>query len=269
MPAVNHKLHLTRCAVLHTNYTALPRDEILHFLPLQAQKKQPGYVCVWNVHTTMMSFFDSSYARIGNESLFTVPDGMPIVWAMNMLRPPGTKPQDRIRGPSLMRDICALGLDKGFKHYLYGSKPETLELLQKTLRKDYPGIEIVGAESPPFRPLSEAEMQDAAERINKSGAHFVWVGLGAPKQERWMYAQKDRIQAVQMGVGAAFDLIPGVVPEAPEILQNLGLEWLYRLLKEPRRLWRRYLFNNPAFLCLLFWQYVQEKILKKRDFNSF
>ncbi|MGZ3695651.1 MAG: WecB/TagA/CpsF family glycosyltransferase, partial [Bdellovibrionota bacterium] len=123
---------------------------------------------------------------------------------------------------------------------------------------------IVGAESPPFRPLEEIkDWDETAKRINASGAHFVWIGLGAPKQERWMFRQRNAIHGVMFGIGAAFDILPGAVPDAPQIMQKCGLEWLYRLYKEPRRLWRRYLFNNPAFLMLWGWQLFTAKIFNR------
>lgn len=250
-----------RVKVLRTLYSLLPKKEVHELLIGRAEAGGSGYVCVWNVHTTMMSYFDPDYERIGNESLLTVPDGLPIVWAMNLLRDSGTERQDRVRGPSLMREICEAGLKFGAKHYLYGGSPKALEELQKVLKESYSGIRIVGAESPPFRTLTQEEMQKAADRINVSGAHFLWVGLGAPKQERWMYAQKDKIRPIMLGVGAAFDLIPGLIPEAPSWMQTLGLEWFYRFCKEPRRLWRRYLFNNPAFIVLLLGQWMRQKLL--------
>lgn len=253
-----------RISVAGSNYSRLSREEIHQALLTDAKNKLPGYVCVSNVHTTMMGFFNRAYQRITNESRYSIPDGMPLVWAMKSL---GAPEQDRVRGPSLMRDLFDLGRATNKKHYLYGGSPKALQALQKTLLKDYPGALIVGAESPPFRALEdidEKEWQAIADKINQSGADFVWVGLGAPKQEMWMYAQRKRIQGIMLGVGAAFDLIPGIVPEAPAIFQNLGLEWFYRLCMEPRRLWRRYIFNNPAFLVIWFTQVLRAKLLGEK-----
>jgi N-acetylglucosaminyldiphosphoundecaprenol N-acetyl-beta-D-mannosaminyltransferase len=241
---------VSRVSILGTNYSLLRRVAAEEFLLAHGLGKGRGYVCVWNVHTTMTAFFDPTYRLIGNESLLTVPDGMPLVWAMRSL---GGNGQDRVRGPSLMRALLDQGRASGAKHYLYGGSPAALKALQETIAREYPGAQVVGAESPPFRPLEaihEDEWQAAAVRINASGAHFVWVGLGAPKQERWMWQQRERVNGLMLGVGAAFDLLPGIVPEAPAALQSLGLEWAYRFYREPRRLWRRYLFNNPAFLVL-------------------
>jgi N-acetylglucosaminyldiphosphoundecaprenol N-acetyl-beta-D-mannosaminyltransferase len=239
-----------RISVLGTAYSLCNRERVEKFLLGHAMSGGTGYVCVWNVHTTMTAFFERDYQRIGNESLLTIPDGMPLVWAMRSLGAPG---QDRVRGPSLMRALLDQGRARGAKHYLYGGSPQALAALQEAIAREYPGAKIVGAESPPFRPLesiSDEDWQATAARINGSGAHFVWVGLGAPKQERWMWRQRGSVKGVMLGVGAAFDLLPGLVPEAPALLQSMGLEWVYRLWREPRRLWRRYVFNNPAFLVL-------------------
>lgn len=209
-----------------------------------------GYVCVSNVHTTMTAVMNRAYREVLNGSMLTVPDGVPLVWAMRSL---GANGQDRVRGPTLVRQVFDQGRRVGAKHYLIGGAPAALAALQSTLKENYPGCEIVGAESPPFKPLegiTEEEWAAQAGRINASGAHFVWVGLGAPKQERWMWHQRNSVSGIMLGVGAAFDLIPGRIPEAPAGMQKLGLEWLYRFWREPRRLWKRYIFNNPAFLVL-------------------
>lgn len=149
-----------------------------------------------------------------------------------------------------MKDICRDGVSLGCRHYLFGSTPATLLALKTQLEKNYPGIQIVGQESPPFRPLSQDENKSILERVQKSDAHFMWVGLGAPKQENWMSENSQKSGALMVGVGAAFDLLAGKIPEAPEILQKWSLEWAFRLYKEPARLWRRYLYHNPAFVFL-------------------
>ena len=202
---------MSRIAIIGSNYTLMSRSEMVGTLLSDAHQGKSGYVCVSNVHTTMMGFFDRNYQAITNQSQYSVPDGVPLVWAMNAM---GAS-QDRIRGPSLMRDLCDQGRASGLKHFLYGSSPKTLGHLKQYLENQYPGIQIVGAVSPPFRALTEAEMKSAAEEINASGANILWVGLGAPKQERWMFAQRNQVKPIMLGVGAAFDLLPGIVPEAP------------------------------------------------------
>jgi N-acetylglucosaminyldiphosphoundecaprenol N-acetyl-beta-D-mannosaminyltransferase len=239
-----------KISVLRSHYSVLPRAEVHEALLTGAVAGKRGYVCVSNVHTTMTGFFSRDYRRITNEATFAVPDGVPLVWAMRSL---GCSRQDRLHGPTLMRDLFDKGRAVGARHYLYGGSPQTLELLKVALLAKYPGAEIVGAESPPFRPFSsitEQEFAEAANRINASNAHFIWVGLGAPKQEKWIYQQRARVNGIMFAIGAAFDIIPGRVPEAPRWMQGAGLEWLYRMTREPRRLWRRYFFYNPAFLVL-------------------
>lgn len=239
-----------RVSVIGAGYSVVRRQEVIDQLLRHAIGGSGGYICVSNVHTTMTGAFDSTYRKILNGSLYTVPDGVPLVWAMRSL---GAKGQDRLRGPTLMREISDQGRRVGAKHYLIGGSPSTLESLKATLKENYPGVDIVGMESPPFKPLEDMSMDEwagQASRINASGAHFVWVGLGAPKQEKWMWQQRGSVKGVMLGVGAAFDLIPGRIPEAPAAMQKFGLEWLYRFYREPGRLWKRYIINNPLFLVL-------------------
>jgi N-acetylglucosaminyldiphosphoundecaprenol N-acetyl-beta-D-mannosaminyltransferase len=256
-------LEQRKISIAGSQYSAVLRAAVHRHLLDRAKAGLPGYVCVSNVHTTMTGFFDPSYQEITNQALLAVPDGVPLVWAMRSL---GAPEQDRVRGPSLMKDMLDQGRAHGIKHYLYGGTPEVLAKLQATIAEKWPGAQIVGAESPPFRPLekiTDQEWDSTAARINASGAHFVWIGLGAPKQERWCYRQRNSVKGTMFAIGAAFDLIPGVVPEAPVFLQSLGMEWAYRLYREPKRLWRRYLFNNPAFLVLWTGQLIGQIFGKK------
>jgi N-acetylglucosaminyldiphosphoundecaprenol N-acetyl-beta-D-mannosaminyltransferase len=180
---------------------------------------------------------------------------MPLVWA---LRGMFNSNQQRVYGPDIMRQ--AFGRGVGLKHYLYGSSENTLLLLQERLGRMFPSAEVVGAKSPPFRQLDDAEIGTDAAEILSSGATVVWVGLGMPKQELWMHRVVTKLPGVTViGVGAAFDFIAGTVPEAPQWMQKSGLEWLYRLAKEPRRLWRRYLWNNPWFLVLVTSQVIRTR----------
>jgi N-acetylglucosaminyldiphosphoundecaprenol N-acetyl-beta-D-mannosaminyltransferase len=253
----------SKVSVIGAEYSFVRRQELIDHLLRHALAGLGGYICVSNVHTTMTSVFDSSYRKVLNGSIFTVPDGVPLVWAMRSL---GATGQDRVRGPTLMREICDQGRRVGAKHYLIGGAPAAIAALRDTLKENYPGVEIVGVESPPFKPLDDMTTEEwaaQANSINDSGAHFVWVGLGAPKQERWMWQQRTAVKGVMLGVGAAFDLIPGRIPEAPAGMQKLGLEWLYRFYREPRRLWKRYIFNNPLFLLLWAGQWVLKLAGKK------
>lgn len=254
---------LSKLSVVRSHYSLISRKNLSEAILRYAQARKAGYVCVANVHTTMMGFFDPTYRRITNEAAYAVPDGMPLVWAMKSL---GASDQDRARGPSLMAEMMDRGRALSLKHYLYGGSPAALRALQEAMERAYPGCQIVGAYSPPFRPLEEipaADWESDAAKINQSGAQLIWVGLGAPKQERWMWEQRHRVEGLMLGVGAAFELLSGRIPEAPANLQKLGLEWAYRLYQEPRRLWRRYLFNNPAFLVLWGWQLLKAKFFRR------
>jgi N-acetylglucosaminyldiphosphoundecaprenol N-acetyl-beta-D-mannosaminyltransferase len=189
---------------------------------------------------------------------FTVPDGQPLVWALNAL---GHGLQDRVYGPELMDRGCARAARTGQKIYLYGGRNQgALAQLARTLRLRHPGLKIVGGYAPPFRPLTEAEEEHIAQDIDRSGADVVWVGIGVPKQEKWMARMRPRMSApVLIGVGAAFDFHAGLVPQAPPRMQRIGLEWLFRFVQEPRRLWRRYLRYNPRFVAGFTWQYLRHR----------
>ncbi len=206
------------------------------------------YVCVSNVHTVMMCQSDEEYRRIHNQAAMVTPDGRPLGW-MQTWR--GFPQRERVYGPDLMLLACEYGLPRGWKHYFYGGKEGVPEKLRDTLTARFPGLQVVGCYSPPFRALSPEEDAAEVKMINESGADLVWVGLGAPKQELWMGRHAGRITApVMLGVGAAFDFHTGTVKQAPKWMQRRGLEWLFRLIVEPRRMWRRYIYNNPMFLIL-------------------
>ena len=213
---------------------------------LRAQRE---YVCVTGVHGVMESQADAELRQVHNSSGMTVPDGMPLVWCAHRAGSAGTA---RVYGPDLMLSVLARAAERGWSSYFYGGAEGVPELLSERLTSRFPGLRVVGAESPPFRPLSEEESRAAVERINASGADLVWVGLSTPKQERWMAQHRDQLDAaVLFGVGAAFDFHAGRVRQAPPWMQTRGLEWLFRLLVEPRRLWRRYLSNNPRFVLAI------------------
>lgn len=204
------------------------------------------YVCVTNVHTVMECQRDPALMGIHNQSGMTTPDGMPIVWCGKWA---GARGITRVYGPDLMLEMCARLAGSRHSAFFYGTTPDTLERLQKRLASDFPGLRIAGTYAPPFRPLTSIEDAEVVALLNASGADLVWVGLGAPKQERWMAEHQDALTAsVLIGVGAAFDFHAGTVRQAPLWMQRRGFEWLYRLWREPRRLWRRYLRTNPAFV---------------------
>jgi N-acetylglucosaminyldiphosphoundecaprenol N-acetyl-beta-D-mannosaminyltransferase len=208
-----------------------------------------SYVTLTGVHGIMESVRNEEIRRAHNAAGLVLPDGMPLVW---LLWEGGFKFADRVCGPDLMPALLNYTEETGYRHFLYGATPRTLELLQGNLKRKFPAAEILGAYAPPFRPAGTDEDEAVVEAINASAAEIIWVGLSTPKQELWMARHRHRLSApVLIGVGAAFDFHAGVVRQAPRWLQRSGLEWVFRMAMEPRRLARRYLRNNPAFLVLL------------------
>jgi len=219
----------------------------LDWVDAMVAEDEQGYVCVCNVHTVMASQEDPELRAALMSSSLNVPDGQPLVWALNTL---GHSLRDRVYGPELMARASARAAASGQRFYLYGGRNQgALVQLALNLRQRYPGIRIVGGYSPPHRTLTAEEQAAVAAEINDAKPDVVWVGIGVPKQEKWMTAFRPLLQApVLIGVGAAFDFHAGLVPQAPPWLQRAGLEWAYRLAHEPRRLWRRYLRYNPRFV---------------------
>jgi N-acetylglucosaminyldiphosphoundecaprenol N-acetyl-beta-D-mannosaminyltransferase len=209
------------------------------------------------VHLVMVAREDLEVRR-AVERAVTVPDGVPLVWALHVL---GHPEASRVYGPDLMAHYCDRAARAGTPMYLYGGRSDdALRQLDDSLRTRFPGLRIAGSWSPPFRPLTETESDEVAERINASRADVVWVGTGQPKQEKWMAEMRDRLEApVLVGVGAAFDFHAGIVPQAPGWMQRMGLEWSYRLAREPRRLWRRYASYNPRFIAAFARQYASHR----------
>jgi N-acetylglucosaminyldiphosphoundecaprenol N-acetyl-beta-D-mannosaminyltransferase len=217
-----------------------------------------GYICVAAVHTVMACQEDDELRAAVLGSSLTVPDGQPLVWAMNAL---GHELPHRVYGPDLMARYCERAALTGARMFLYGGRhQDALVRLGLNLRSRYRGLNIVGAYVPPFRPLTAEEEDAVIDEINESGADVVWVGIGVPKQEKWMASMRDRLEApVLVGVGAAFDFHAGLVPQAPGWMQRMGLEWAYRLAQEPRRLWKRYLRYNPRFVLGFLRQWLRHR----------
>jgi N-acetylglucosaminyldiphosphoundecaprenol N-acetyl-beta-D-mannosaminyltransferase len=221
--------------------------ETLDWIDRAVAARVPTYLCVAAVHTVMATHEDPELRAAVEGASFTVPDGQPLVWALNAL---GHDLADRVYGPELMQRACARAARAGTRFFLYGGRDAgALRQLCDELRREHPGLRIVGGISPPHRPLTAAEEADVAAEIDRSEADVVWVGIGVPKQEKWMARMRPHLRApVLIGVGAAFDFHAGLVPQAPGWLQRLGLEWAFRLAQEPGRLWRRYLRYNPRFV---------------------
>ncbi len=234
-------------SILGTPIDVLDWETAIVRINAWAEAHESRYVCICNVHSVVTTRHDPVFGQAVEEADMATPDGEPVAW---MLRRFGVPRQRRINGPDLMWRYCAQAATKGESIYLYGGSPETLQILEQRLAKNFPGLQIAGTWSPPFRALTEDEDEGDVARINASGAGTVWVSLGCPKQEKWMAEHRGRIKAVMIGVGAAFDYHAGTTPRAPLWMQRSGLEWLYRLLSEPRRLWRRYLVTNTLFIFL-------------------
>lgn len=213
-------------------------------------------VCVGTVHMVMLAHDDPSYRAVVNGADLVTSDGMPLVWGLRLLGVPWAT---RVYGPDLTPVVCRKAAADGIPVGFHGGDPATLARLLDRVRRDHPSLDVAYAESPPFGPLDPERLALEAEAIAASGARIVFVGLGCPKQERWMAAQRGRVPAVMLGVGAAFDFLAGTKRQAPRWMQGAGLEWAFRLATEPRRLWRRYLANNPRFLALFAAQVLRER----------
>ena len=213
-----------------------------------AARGESRSVCCANVHMAMEAADDDTYRAAVNAADLVTPDGMPLVWALRAL---GATGATRVYGPDLMTTLLADAAAARAPIGFFGAEESTLTRLIAHARDAHPEIDIRYAYAPPFRPLTSAEDAAIVQAINASGARILFAGLGCPKQERWIAAHRGRVLAVMLGVGAAFDFLAGVKPKAPAVLQSAGLEWLFRLATEPRRLWRRYLYNNPRFVALL------------------
>ncbi len=228
-------------------YTAVTNmSETLSFLTDNLEELRGDYICVSNVHTTVMAHENESYKKIQNEAAMVLPDGKPL--SVLERKKGGFQRAEKVSGPDLMPELFKMSEEMGYKHFFYGSTERTLELLKDNLQQKYPKLQIVGMYAPPFRQLTDKEDEEVIQRINEEKPDFLWVGLGAPKQEVWMASHKNKISAVMIGVGAGFDFHAGVVKRAPVWMQRSGLEWLYRLFQDPKRLWKRYVVTNSKFI---------------------
>jgi N-acetylglucosaminyldiphosphoundecaprenol N-acetyl-beta-D-mannosaminyltransferase len=245
-----------RADVLGVPLAVSDYEQVVAWMEGMIEADARGYLTAAAVNLVMSAREQPETAAAVRDATLAVPDGQPLVWALKAL---GHGEATRIYGPDLMAAFCARAAQRGIPVYLYGGRtPEALAMLQARLRERFPGLPIAGSFSPPFRPLSEREQVELAERIDSSGAAVVWVGIGQPKQERWMQEMRPRLSApLLVGVGAAFDFHAGLVSQAPAWMQRAGLEWVYRLSREPRRLWRRYARYNPRFIAAFAAQYAR------------
>jgi len=219
-------------------------------------EKRGGYVCFSTVHMVMESYDNPEFGKKVNDANLIVTDGMPLVW---MQKIQGKKTASRVRANDLMISLLEFAAKNNLSVGFYGGMQEVIDAIQTRAKKDLPNLKIAYAFSPPFRPLTEAEDAEITAEINAAKPDILFMGLGCPKQENWMSAHKEKLQAVMLGVGASFDFYAGNVKESPEWLGKLGLEWLFRLTQEPKRLWRRYLILNPRFMWLCAMQLLGRK----------
>lgn len=206
-----------------------------------------GYVCFSTVHMIMESYDNRKFGGKVNSANMVIPDGMPLVWMQKLQ---GIREADRVRANSIMRMIFEHAEKHNLSVGFYGGNQEVIDEIQLKAKQEFPNLEIAYAYSPPFRPLTDEEDREITAEINRTKPDILFMGLGCPKQENWMSAHKDQVKAIMLGVGASFDFYAGNIKECPEWLQKVGLEWLFRLTQEPRRLWRRYLILNPRFMWL-------------------
>lgn len=240
--------------VLGIGISTLNLDLALQEVARALEHKNKGYVCVTGVHGVMEAQQDGELRRILNGAWLNTPDGMPMVW-VGRLR--GFRSMSRVYGPDLMYLVCDFTREKNYTHFLYGGAEGVAPELKRRLEEKFPGLKIVGTYTPPFRPLEAAEEAELTRTINALQPDIVWVGLSTPKQEKFMARFRPRLDVTLMfGVGAAFDFHAGRVRQAPRWMQRSGLEWFFRLCSEPRRLWRRYLTNNPRFVFRIACQFL-------------
>jgi N-acetylglucosaminyldiphosphoundecaprenol N-acetyl-beta-D-mannosaminyltransferase len=223
------------------------REHLIRQLRELLERGKGGYVCFSTVHMVMESHDRPDFGKRVNDADIVIPDGMPLVWMQKLQ---GRKDANRVRANDLMMSLMQYAADNGMKVGFYGGMPAVIEAIKKRAASELPNLKIVYAYSPPFRPLTDAEDVQIVDEINQADPDFLFMGLGCPKQETWMSEHSDRLKAIMLGVGASFDFYAGNVKESPEWLGRLGLEWLYRLTQEPKRLWRRYLILNPRFMLL-------------------
>jgi N-acetylglucosaminyldiphosphoundecaprenol N-acetyl-beta-D-mannosaminyltransferase len=233
------------CNILGVEIAAINMEWLLDFVHTYLKKLSGDYICVSNVHTTVTAFEDNEYCSIQNGGALAIPDGGPL---STVGKRRGHSKMSRTTGPSFMEEIFKCSREKGYRHFFYGSTEETIEKMCSNLKKEFPEINIVGKYSPPFRPLNEDEDRIIIQQINQANPDFIWVGLGAPKQEKWMAQHQGKLQGVMVGVGAGFDYFAGNIKRAPQWMQNSNLEWLFRLIQDPKRLFSRYMHTNTVFI---------------------
>ena len=249
-----------RVNVLGVGVHAINMGQALALADSALQSRQKGYVCVTGVHGIMEAQRDSKFKAILNRSLITTPDGMPTVWVGRLQ---GFSGMQRVFGPDFMRQMCALSVKRSYTHFLYGGAPGVANELKRNLLLRFPGLQIVGTYTPPFRSLNREEQEELRDCVGRLRPDIFWVGLSTPKQERFMAEYLPHLETqLMIGIGAAFDVHTGRIKDAPQWVKQTGLQWLHRLLQEPGRLWKRYLINNPKFIWNITFQLLGVKKFK-------
>lgn len=242
---IPEKANIPTCRILGVDIAAIDMDWLISYTEKHISELSGDYMCVANVHTTVTAFEDNAYKQVQNGGIMAIPDGGPL---SSVGRKRGFKNMQRTTGPSYMGEILKTSAEKGYSHFFYGSTQETLDKLREKLESEYHGLKIAGMYSPPFRPLNQKEDEEIINMINACAPDFVWIGLGAPKQEIWMADHQGKINGFMVGVGAAFDYYAGNINRAPKWMQKCNLEWLYRLMQDPKRLFKRYWHTNRRFI---------------------
>lgn len=242
--ALSDDSRLARVDVIGVPITATNMKDFKGLLADSLDDMRGKYICVSNAHACVMAHDDPAYWSCQAESVASIPDGKPL----SVVGRKQVPTMDRVTGPDLMRETFSISAKHGWKHYFYGDKQETLDALRATLEREYPGMEICGMEPSVFRPLTDIEKDELCRRVDAVGTDFCWVALGAPRQEVLMHDLNGRTKSLMAGVGGAFKVLAGCVPEAPRWMQNAGLEWFYRLAQEPGRLFKRYAVTNTKFI---------------------
>lgn len=240
-----HQREIPVCDILGVHIAAINMDILMQFTRKHIKELSGKYICVANVHTTVTAYDDPDYLNVQNHAVLAIPDGGPL---SSLGRKRGYPDMQRTTGPEYLEHVLSESVEHGWTHYFYGSSKETTDRMIQEILRRYPGIRISGVYNPPFRALTEEEDQQVIKQINEAEPDFIWVGLGAPKQEKWMYAHQGKVHGLMVGVGAAFDYLAGNIQRAPSWMQKANLEWLYRLMQDPKRLFRRYLYTNTRFL---------------------
>jgi N-acetylglucosaminyldiphosphoundecaprenol N-acetyl-beta-D-mannosaminyltransferase len=240
-------MEIEKVNVLGVGISVLDQDRAREFLFDAVRNGTRGYVTITNVHSVSEAQRDPELRRILNNALLATPDGMPLVWMGRLQKHPSMR---RVYGPDLVLNLCEHSRSSGFSHFFFGGKPGVSEELARVLQTRFPGLRVAGTFSPPFGPLNNEERDALAKKVNETQPDFFWVGIGMPKQEKFMaeYISILPDAKIFIGVGAAFDFFTGRVRQAPRWMMRIGLEWLFRLFQEPTRLWRRYLIYNPLFI---------------------